>query len=95
MTLLTLITIFLVSLASQTPPAEQKRVIVTAWNECGASIEKENQLFTDLTKSLQLNPPWRVLDARAPAHRAQLIDEIIREHRRRIKLLEKIREADQ
>lgn len=75
-------------------PAGQQRAIITAWDECGRSIERENDLLQQLTKSFQLNPPWRVLDAAEPAKRAQLIEKIIAEHKRRIQLLERIRKED-
>lgn len=84
------------SVSGQTPELKKQQVgIVTSWNELAVSIEKENLLLTDLTVSLRLSPPWRVVDAREPEKRAKLIDTIIAEHKRRIALLEKIKAADQ
>lgn len=93
LTLLTLITIVIVASAQTQAPPEYK-VMVRAWNECAASIVIENDLFNELSRNLHMNPPWRVLDARAPALRAELIDKIIVEHKRRIKLLETIKAED-
>lgn len=82
------------SAVAQAPPATQHRAIVSAWNECVVSADQDNAYWLELQKSLQLNPPWRVVDARAPARRAELIEKIIVEHKRRIQLLEKIRTAE-
>lgn len=79
---------------AQAPVTAQQRAIVTAWNECVTSIDRENGYIEELQKSLKLNPPWRVLDAQAPSRRAGLIDKVIAEHEKRIALLKKIRAAD-
>jgi hypothetical protein len=79
---------------AQAPVTAQQHAIIAAWNECSASIDKENGLIRRLTKSLQLNPPWRVVDAREPEIRAELIDKIIAEHKKRIELLERIKRED-
>lgn len=73
---------------------DQQQRMVTAWNKCAESIVIENDLIARLTKSLQTNPPWRVVDADAPRERAELIDKIVAEHRKRIKLLEEIKRED-
>jgi hypothetical protein len=80
--------------SAQTPPSQQQLTIVSAWNECGDSLLKENRLITELTSSLKLNPPWRVVDAREPTKRAKLIDRLIVQYRRRIRLLEIIKRVD-
>jgi hypothetical protein len=80
--------------SAQTPVSVQQRAIVKAWNEFSASLVKENELLVALDQSMHTNPPWRVVDAREPAKRTKLIDGIIAEHLRRIKLLEKIRAED-
>ena len=66
LTLITLLSILIVAHArAQAPVPNQQRIIIKAWDECGESILKENALITELTKSFQLNPPWRVTDAHA------------------------------
>ncbi len=85
----------LVPALAQAPVTDQRRAIVTAWNECATSIGRENAYLLELQKSLQTSPPWRVLDAQAPGRRAELIDKVIAEHRKRIALLEKIKAEDQ
>jgi hypothetical protein len=92
-TVLTLL-LLLSAAVAQAPPAKQRRAIVSAWNECGQSIDLENGLLQELTRSFQTSPPWRVVDAREPEKRRQLIDDIIAEHERRIRLLKEIRQAD-
>lgn len=89
-----LVVMLIASAVAQAPPSSQQRTIVTAWNECVVSVEKENGYFVELQNSLKFSPPWRVVDAQAPARRAEMIDKIIVEHKRRIELLEKIRSAE-
>jgi len=88
------ILLLLTAATAQAPPAGHQRAIIAAWKECGQSITAENKLLTELTKSFQSNPPWRVVDAREPMKRAALIDKIIAEHKRRILLLERIKAED-
>lgn len=75
-------------------PSAQERDIVDDWKRFGDSLRKENPLLEQLTKSLQLNPPWRVVDAREVQKRSQLIDDTIKEHRRRIQILERLKAND-
>lgn len=94
MKLVITILLCLAPVAAQAPPSKQKAGILSAWNDCGKSIDRENEYIRELTKSLQANPPWRVVDAREPAKRAELIDKIVAEHKRRIELLERIKAED-
>lgn len=83
--------------SAQTPSqqqTQQEATMLKAWGQCHDSVIKEGTLVAELTKSLRLNPPWRVLDAREPEKRAKLIDKIIVEYQLRIKLLEKIKHED-
>ena len=93
-----LLVVIVMALAShnyaQRSPTDLRRAIVVPWNQLGESIDHENALLNELTRSFQLNPPWAVTDAREPAKRAKLIDAIIAEHRKRILLLEQIKRED-
>lgn len=93
---LTLITVLIVSPAVAQAPlvTEQERAMVDTWHALGQSIVIEDKAVGELTKSLQMNPPWRIVDARAATRRADLIDEIISEHERRIKLLKRLKQLD-
>lgn len=97
---LSVITIVIVMLLAAAPTLPQRsltprqRLIVSDWKRLAESIARENAMVDDLTKNFQLNPPWRVVDARAPEQRAELIDHIIAEHKLRIDLLAAIRQAD-
>lgn len=90
---LTLITVLRVAVG-QAPASDQQHSIVLTWNAVGDSYSRENLAIDGLTKSLQMNPPWRVLDAQAPRLRAEMIDKIIREHEQRIRLLKKLKQLD-
>ena len=80
-----------ICLVAQNSLKEQQTAVVSTWNAIGESYSRENLVIDDLTKSMRLNPPWRVVDAREPAKREGLIDRIIEEHKRRIKLFEKLK----
>lgn len=95
LTLAVFITIFLFAQASaQGPVGEQQRAIVSTWQALGESYSRENKHIDELTKSFRMNPPWRVVDAREPAKRAGLIEDIIAEHERRISLFRKLKAED-
>jgi len=81
---------------AQAPATKQQHAIVTAWNAVGDSFSKENEIVDELNRDMHASPPWRVLDASRDhvKHRAELIDKIIAEHKRRIELFEKLKAAD-
>ena len=91
---LALCALLMLNTSAAQDPDRQRRAIVGVWNDCSASFDRENLLLDELNKSMHLSPPWRVVDAREPAKRAELIDKIIEEHKRRIPLLEQIRKTD-
>jgi hypothetical protein len=85
-TLLLLFALVVFARADSTP-AEVERYVYQRWNECVASVVRENALWQELQKSLVERSPRVARDAR----RLDVYDELIREHELRLKALREMR----
>jgi hypothetical protein len=71
--------------------ALDRNVLVRAWNEMCASVERQTDALQRVRESYRLSPPWLVIDEEQRKLRLELLDEAIREGEAQLKYLRVVR----